>query len=76
MEVYLKDGSVRRRSQEPYATTTHELGHSAHYAQQDVNMSFNLDELRDRLKADYPPNGTRIYTNADSDNLFAYWKAL
>lgn len=160
MEIYLKDGSAYRASDELFGTTTHELGHSAHYAhfwtrhpmvprdyewnyyvggdiqetfargvqwwltrkrytgyqvpsysgnykgniqdlidadgvyaktsdggdnvrgftiaeiEQAAKKSFNLDELRDRLKWDYPSNGTRVYSNADMDNLFAYWKAV
>ncbi len=159
MEIYLKSGGAYRQSEELYATTTHELAHSAHYAHfwtrytwvprdfewvnyvgsdiaetfargvqwwltrkryaeytvpfyggnykgniedlidadgnyaksfpavggenvqgfiiSDIELaakkSFNLNELRDRLKSDFPSNGTRVYTNTDMDALFTYW---
>lgn len=158
MEIYLKEGGNYRRSDELYATTIHELAHSAHYAhfwtrhtwvprdfewtnyvgsdiketfargvqwwltrqrytgysvpfysgnykgniedlvdadglyalsttggenvrgftvaeiEQSAKKSFNLNELRDRLKSDYPSNGTRVYTVTDMDDLFTYWR--
>lgn len=43
--------------------------------EQAVKKSFNLNELRDRLKSDYTSNGKRIYSNTDMDNLFTYWRA-